>query len=185
MKINIGQDTPPNLSKSIPSLRTTICFLSIKRCIALLFSLVTIVCLLLLFKQYIKFVLLWLESQNSVITSLVISLLFILVSLPVSIGYIVLVIASGYLFGIVNGLLLTIVGANFGLLVAHNLLKVLKHHHAVYRFTQNMTAQAIMRVINGPLSFKIVICSRLTPIPFGLQNTIFAVGWYGNEVRYV
>lgn len=178
MKITVQPETQPILEKSIPSLKNSICFLSIRRCIAILFSLVTIVCLLLLFKQYIKFVLIWLESQNGVIISAVICALFVLVSLPISIGYIVLVVASGYLFGIGNGLLLTVAGANFGLFVAHNLLKILGHHHAVYKFTQNMTAQAIMRVINGPLCFKIVICSRLTPIPFGLQNTIFAVGEY-------
>lgn len=39
-------------------------------------------------------------------------------------------------------------------------------------------ANAIVRVISGPLCFKIVICARLTPIPFGLQNTIFAVSTY-------
>lgn len=39
-------------------------------------------------------------------------------------------------------------------------------------------ATAIMRVISGPLCFKIVVFARLTPIPFGLQNTIFAVSTY-------
>lgn len=32
-----------------------------------------------------------------------------------------------------------------------------------------------MRVISGPRAFKVVLLARLTPIPFGLQNTIFGV----------
>lgn len=66
-------------------------------------------------------------------------------------------------------------GANVGLFIAHNVLKMLGHHPSVYKFTKNDMASAIMQVISGPLCFKIVFCSRLTPIPFGLQNTIFAV----------
>lgn len=30
-------------------------------------------------------------------------------------------------------------------------------------------------MIAGPRAFKIILLARLTPIPFGLQNTIFGV----------
>ncbi|KAJ8956285.1 hypothetical protein NQ318_015021 [Aromia moschata] len=176
MKINIG-DFDEKLEQQKDKcgrLRSTICFLSLCRLLALICTLFVILCILLLCKAYIKFVLLWLENQDKFIISGTICFLYILVSLPVSIGYIVLVVASGYLFGIGRGLMLTVFGANFGLLVAHNILRYVGHHPSVYRYTRNDTAQAIMRVISGPLCFKIVFCSRLTPIPFGLQNTIFA-----------
>lgn len=176
MNIRIENYTPLDpATKSQRKCPPSLCFLSFWRLIALFCALTTALCVILLCKAYIKFVLLWLENQDPLVISLTITVLFILVSLPVSVGYIVLVVADGYLFGVLRGMILTIVGANLGLVVAHNLLKSLSHHRSIYRYTQNETAQATIRVISGPLSFKIVFCSRLTPVPFGLQNTIFAV----------
>lgn len=43
------------------------------------------------------------------------------------------------------------------------------------RLLRNETGKAILRIISGPRAFKVVLLARLTPIPFGLQNTIFAV----------
>ncbi|XP_050080343.1 protein pangolin, isoforms A/H/I/S-like isoform X1 [Anopheles maculipalpis] len=43
------------------------------------------------------------------------------------------------------------------------------------RLIKNETGRAILRVISGPRAFKIVLFARLTPIPFGLQNTIFGI----------
>ncbi|KAJ8969623.1 hypothetical protein NQ317_002429 [Molorchus minor] len=166
-------------------LRSTICFLSLCRLLALICTLFVILCILLLCKAYIKLVLLWLEDQNKIVVSGTICFLFVLVSLPISIGYIVLVVACGYLFGIAKGLLLTVFGANFGLLIAHNILKVVGHHPNIYKYTQNDMAQAILRVISGPLCFKIVFCSRLTPIPFGLQNTIFALSNVSGRIYHL
>ena len=117
------------------------------------------------------------ESQDSVIIIVMIIFLFILVSFPISVGYIVVVGAAGYLFGILRGFFLCVIGANVGLAVAHNVLRLIGHHERVRKLIDNDTATAIMRVITGPLCFKIVFCSRLTPIPFGLQNTIFAVSY--------
>ncbi|XP_017779878.1 PREDICTED: transmembrane protein 64 [Nicrophorus vespilloides] len=156
-------------------LKSVLCHLSIFNAITL-FTLVSILLLALyLCKTYIRSVLFWLENQDSSIISLTIIFLFTIVALPISVGYIVLVVANGYLFGVVNGFCMTVVGANLGLLFAHYILKLVAHHHSVRRLVDNETAKAIMRVISGPLCFKIVLCSRLTPIPFGLQNTIFAL----------
>lgn len=156
-------------------LKSCLCYLTIWRSVTILCSLFVVAAVLVLCKAYVRGVLLWLEDQDGFVVSVTVCLLYIIVSLPISVGYIVLVIAGGYLFGVAEGMLLAIVGANFGLIVAHNLLKAVGDHHRVRRFTENETAKAIMRVISGPLCFKIVFCSRLTPIPFGLQNVIFAV----------
>ena len=45
----------------------------------------------------------------------------------------------------------------------------------IFRLIKNETGRAILRVIAGPRAFKVVLFARLTPIPFGLQNTIFGV----------
>lgn len=46
-----------------------------------------------------------------------------------------------------------------------------------YRLIKNETGRAILRVISGSRAFKVVLFARLTPIPFGLQNTIFGVSF--------
>lgn len=165
----------PEKAASRRTFGSWLCYLSLWRFLTIICSFLLIAVLLVLCKAYIRAILLWLEDQNSTIVAITICFLYIIVSLPVSVGYVVLVVAGGYLFGIARGMLLAIIGANTGLLIAHNLLKLVGHHHSVHRFTENETAKAIMRVISGPLCFKIVFCSRLTPIPFGLQNVIFAV----------
>ncbi|CAH1118475.1 unnamed protein product [Phaedon cochleariae] len=185
MKINIEDYDSNQPKERCNKLRSTICFLSLCRLVALISTLFVILCVLLLCKTYIRFILLWLEKQDSIVILSTICILFIIVSLPISIGYIILVVASGYLFGLSKGLLLTVFGANFGLLVAHNVLKIIGHHQSIYRYTQNDLAQAIMRVISGPHCFKIVFCSRLTPIPFGLQNTIFALSNVSAKVYHI
>ncbi|TDG43388.1 hypothetical protein AWZ03_010158 [Drosophila navojoa] len=40
---------------------------------------------------------------------------------------------------------------------------------------KNETGRAILRVISGPKAFRVVLFTRLTPIPFGLQNVIFGI----------
>ncbi|XP_066144416.1 transmembrane protein 64 isoform X2 [Euwallacea fornicatus] len=155
-------------------LRSSLYFLSIGRLLAIVFTVVVIVFVLVFCKAYIKLILLWLEKQDSFIVAATICVLFVIVSLPISVGYIVLVLASGYLFGVTHGLLL-----------AHNILKLLGHHPSIFKLTRNDMAAAIMQVISGPLCFKIVFCSRLTPIPFGLQNAIFALSNVSAKVYHV
>lgn len=181
MKITID-DFGEKIEQSRSPIKSFFCYTSIWRFLAIVCTLCLVTVVLALCKAYIRSVLLWLEDQDSLMISVTICFLYILVALPVSVGYIVLVVAGGYLFGVIHGLLLAIVGANFGLLIAHNIIKLVGHHNAVHRLTENETAKAIMRVISGPLCFKIVFCSRLTPIPFGLQNTIFAVSM--NHILY-
>ncbi|CAG9772217.1 unnamed protein product [Ceutorhynchus assimilis] len=166
-------------------IRSSLYFLSLGRILAIISTLIVIGFILFFCKAYIKFILIWLEKQDDFVVALTVCVLFVIVALPISVGYIVLVLASGYLFGIVKGLMLVICGANIGLFIAHNILKVLGHHPSIYKFTQNDTAAAIMQVISGPLCFKIVFCSRLTPIPFGLQNTIFALSNVSAKVYHI
>lgn len=156
-------------------LRNALCRLSLINTLTIIILLSFVVCAVYLCKTYIRSVLYWLENQDSTVISLTIIILFTLVSLPITVGYIILVMADGYLFGMFNGLMLSIIGANTGLCIAHNILKLVSHHHSIAHIRENETTKAIMRVISGPLCFKIVLCARLTPIPFGLQNTIFAV----------
>uniref|UniRef100_A0A182MGN8 VTT domain-containing protein n=1 Tax=Anopheles culicifacies TaxID=139723 RepID=A0A182MGN8_9DIPT len=137
--------------------------------------LIGIMMLIYAFWDTAKGVLFWIETQNTWIIFVIFLCMFTIVSFPVTVGYLVLIIASGYLFGFVRGLLTVLIGANLGVAIAHNTIKSLQSKLPVHKLIKNETGRAILRVISGPRAFKIVLFARLTPIPFGLQNTIFGI----------
>ncbi|XP_034939245.1 transmembrane protein 64 [Chelonus insularis] len=126
-------------------------------------------------RDYIEKLLCWIEHQNVWIIIVIVISLFTVVSFPIVIGYLFLIIASGYLFGILRGITLVVLGANLGIAVAHTTLSALSTKLPIGALLRSETARAILRVISGPQAFRVVLFARLTPIPFGLQNTIFAV----------
>uniref|UniRef100_A0A6P4FRI0 Transmembrane protein 64 n=1 Tax=Drosophila rhopaloa TaxID=1041015 RepID=A0A6P4FRI0_DRORH len=126
-------------------------------------------------RDYARRLLFWIEVQNPWLTFAVYMVLFALVSFPVVVGYFVLLITSGYLFGCLRGWLTVIVGANLGIAVAHATIRSCRHRIPVQRLIKNETGRAILRVISGPKAFRVVLFTRLTPIPFGVQNVIFGI----------
>ncbi|XP_037904596.1 transmembrane protein 64 isoform X2 [Hermetia illucens] len=126
-------------------------------------------------RDYAKMLLFWIEHQNPWLIFFAFMLLFVIVSFPVAVGYLVLMITSGYLFGCLKGFATVVVGANLGVTVAHNTIRCIQNKLPVHRLIKNDTGRAILRVISGPRAFKIVLFTRLTPLPFGLQNTIFGI----------
>jgi protein maelstrom len=136
-------------------------------------------CLLLgiawLCRGWLRAALLWVQSQPAWLVCALFLALFTLVSFPVAIGYLVLLVSAGYLLG-VWALPLVIVSANVGVFVAHQVIRRLGSAAApLRRLLRSDSARALLRVISGPHSFRIVVFARLSPIPFGVQNTIFAV----------
>ncbi|XP_016997930.2 transmembrane protein 64 [Drosophila takahashii] len=126
-------------------------------------------------RDYARQLLFWIEMQNAWITFAVYMALFALVSFPVVVGYFVLLITAGYLFGWLRGWLTVILGANLGIAVAHVTIRSCRHRIPVQRLIKNDTGRAILRVISGPKAFRVVLFTRLTPIPFGVQNVIFGI----------
>lgn len=147
-----------------------------------------IVCALIivayLMRDYARQLLFWVETQNSWVVFGIFMCLFVLVSFPVVVGYFVLMISSGYLFGFVKGLLTVILGANIGIAIAHVTLRSLRHRLPVHKIIKNETGRAILRVISGPRAFRVVLFTRLTPIPFGLQNAIFGISTVNSRVYH-
>lgn len=133
-------------------------------------------------RDYIKVLLYWIEHQNAWLIAVIFIALFTVVSFPIVIGYLFLIVASGYLFGAMRGMTIVILSANLGIAIAHVTLGLLSTRLPIGALLQSDTARAILRVISGPQAFKIVLFARLTPIPFGLQNTIFAVGELGHFI---
>ncbi|KAF4527924.1 hypothetical protein B566_EDAN016586 [Ephemera danica] len=126
-------------------------------------------------RDYLKLILLWLEDQDPVVIYLIFIVLFAVVSFPFTWGYIFLNLACGYLFGILKGLLAVVITATIGISIAHLIIRNYLAELALSRLFNSENAKALLHVISGPQAFKVIFFARLTPIPFGLQNTIFAV----------
>lgn len=84
-------------------------------------------------RDYAKRLLFWIETQNPWVIFAIFMLLFVIVSFPIVVGYFVLMITAGYLFGLIRGFLTVILGANMGIAIAHLTLRSLKHRLPVQK----------------------------------------------------
>ena len=137
---------------------------------------VLVACVLLyITKPYLKMILLWMANIDIGIAALIFIILFILVSFPMMWGYILLNVAAGYLYGLLLGTLFVIACALIGMSIAHVVTKQFLGAYVISKLSSNESLQAILRVVESSKGFKVVVLARLTPIPFGLQNGLFAV----------
>lgn len=155
-----------------PCCITACCFKS-----AVLACILTAVCFssVALVRQYLKDLLLWVEGLDSAVGALLFIVGLIIVSFPCSWGYIVLNVAAGYLYGFVLGLGLVMVGVLIGTFVAHLVCKRLLTDWVLNKIGNSEQLSAVIRVVEGGSGLKVVALSRLTPIPFGLQNAVFSI----------
>ncbi|XP_042292097.1 transmembrane protein 64 [Thunnus maccoyii] len=155
-----------------PCCITTFCFKS-----ALLACILTAVCFssVALVRQYLKDLLLWVESLDSFVGALLFIVGLIIVSFPCGWGYIVLNVAAGYLYGFVLGMGLVMVGVLIGTFVAHLVCKRLLTDWVLNKVGNSEQLSAVIRVVEGGSGLKVVALARLTPIPFGLQNAVFSI----------
>ncbi|NWH73256.1 TMM64 protein, partial [Piaya cayana] len=130
---------------------------------------------LALVRQYLRDLLLWAESLGSLAGVLLFTAGFVVVSFPCGWGYILLNVAAGYLYGFVLGMGLMVLGVLAGTSVAHVACKRLLARWARARIQGSDALSAIVRVVEGGGGLKVVALARLTPIPFGLQNAVFAI----------
>lgn len=155
-----------------PCCISTFCFKS-----ALLACILTAVCFssVALARQYLKDLLLWVESLDSLVGALLFIVGLIVVSFPCGWGYIVLNVAAGYLYGFVLGMGLVMVGVLIGTFVAHLVCKRFLSDWVLSKVGNSEQLSAVIRVVEGGSGLKVVALARLTPIPFGLQNAVFSV----------
>ncbi|XP_061902878.1 transmembrane protein 64-like [Entelurus aequoreus] len=128
-----------------------------------------------LVRQHLKDLLLWVEGLDGLVGALLFVVGFILVSFPCGWGYILLNVAAGYLYGLVLGMGLVMVGVLIGTFVAHLACKRLLTDWVVNKVGNSEQLSAIIRVVEGGSGLKVVALARLTPIPFGLQNAVFSI----------
>ncbi|XP_078458139.1 transmembrane protein 64 [Lampetra fluviatilis] len=117
----------------------------------------------------------WLQEVDMAAGTLLFVLGFVLVSFPWGWGYIVLNVAAGYLYGFLLGLALVAAGVLIGTFVAHVGCRRWLEGYAAARLRSSGTMSAVIRVLEGGGGLRVIALARLTPIPFGLQNAVFAV----------
>lgn len=135
------------------------------------------VILVVLCRRYIKDVLEWLQNLDEWVGALLFVIMFTVVSFPVTWGYIILNVAAGYLYGFMLGFFIVVVSVACGLSSAFIVCRRYLRDFVRSKLESD-SLKAIMRVVEGKRGFKVIALTRLTPVPFGLQNGLFAVRHY-------
>jgi len=107
--------------------------------------------------------------------NLILIICYIIIAFPVAVGYTAVGLACGFLYGPIEGVLTTFIGAQIvGSSISFWLCGTLFKEWFEKKLKENKKADAVLKSVrrNG---FKIIVMSRLTPIPFGLQNALFGV----------
>lgn len=166
-----------SLSKLLDTLSQLLSFISI------LVPVFGVILIFVLGKSYVKLCVIWLDGQDPWLVFLVFTLLYVAVSFPVVWGYIVLNIGCGYHFGFIQGLMVTVIAVFTGLAMAHISMKSccsrpIRSHLSKVKVISSMIEDQDW-LMKSSQAFKVIIVSRLSPIPFGLQNAAFAVSCIG------
>ena len=144
-----------------------------------------IVCVIitLLCRSYINDLIITLEELPVWESLLVFVGLYTIVSFPFAFGCIILNMACGYLYGVLEGTLIAVVATEFGYLVVFYLSRRCMRHYAETQVTSPYLV-SVMRVMEGPNGLKVTILFRLMPLPLGVQNSILAVSDHSKWFLY-
>jgi uncharacterized membrane protein YdjX (TVP38/TMEM64 family) len=141
-----------------------------------LFLLTLALCLAFVCRHYLKDFLEWVQNLEEWQGVLLFVVMFTLVSFPMTWGYIVLNVAAGYLYGFVYGLAVVYISAAVG--VSTSFIVCRRYMRDWVSSTlESENFKAVVRVVEGTRGYKVIALTRLTPIPFGLQNGLFAVSY--------
>lgn len=148
------------------------------RCIhvsgSFIFLLILVAVLVIFCRDHLKDIIEWLENLQKWQGALLFIVMFTIVSFPMAWGYIVLNVAAGYLYGFCIGLAVVISSVFIGILVSFQVCRLCLRDFVRKRLdSENLLA--VVRVVEGKKGFRVIALSRLTPLPFGLQNGLFAV----------
>ncbi len=130
---------------------------------------------LILGREYLIQILTWLEHLKLIPSICVFVALFTIISFPFGFGYIILNVAAGYLYGLVRGQVVVSLSVAIGFTIAFFVCRCCLRNWAMQYVSQSTTLLAMKRIVEGPHGLRVIVFTRFTPIPFGLQNTLFAV----------
>lgn len=139
---------------------------------------------LVLCRAYLGAFLNWLADLPGPHGAVLFCVLFVAVSFPMMWGYIILNLGAGYIYGLVGGTIVTSIGANIGALVSFLVCRQLWKEWVLQKLSTYDNLRQIVRVIEGRQGFRIIAMTRLTPVPFGLQNALFSTANI-SKLRYM
>ncbi|XP_067055399.1 transmembrane protein 64-like [Acropora muricata] len=128
----------------------------------------------ILCRRFVKDLLEWLQNLDEWGRVVLFVIMFTVVSFPMTWGYILLNVAAGYLYGFLLGFFIVIISVLCGLGTAFVICRRYLRDFVRSKLESD-NLKAIMRVVEGKRGFKVIALTRLTPVPFGLQNGLFAV----------
>lgn len=126
-------------------------------------------------RRYIMSLLLYMDTLDFWQSALIFEFSYVVVSFPIMWGYVLLNIACGYSYGFLLGTLVTCVCSTSGMMLSHLVIRKCFKKQAEKKYTSNTQAKLLMSLVAGPNGWKILFLARLSPIPYGVQNTVFAV----------
>jgi uncharacterized membrane protein YdjX (TVP38/TMEM64 family) len=133
------------------------------------------VAVLSLFKGQLGELLHWFEAQRGWYGYLLYGGLFVPISFPIFVcGYFFLNLAAGYIYGPWHGFFITSLGTFVGSQVSFAFMRLMCKGYIAKLIENNPSLGRIVRVIDGKHGTKIMMMTRLTPVPIGLQNALFA-----------
>lgn len=176
----------PKSATATSSKSTKLTIIGIITCISTLF-------LAIYFKDSILNIFIYLdtiESENQFLLNLIIFLLFIAVSLPILWGYSLCILIVSYIHDFFYGFLITIVYSSIGMSVSFFMCRYLFYNlNCTTRYANSISSNNVyfnvfVDCIEGKNGYKIVLLSRIVPLPFGLANLLYAMTKI-SFVRYI
>lgn len=141
---------------------------------SLLLLLIVAALLMIFCRGHLKDIIEWVENLEKWQGALLFVVMFTLVSFPMAWGYIILNVAAGYIYGFFLGLFVVVVSVFIGIFFAFEICRLCLRDFVQKRL-ESENLLAVVRVVEGKKGFRVIALSRLTPLPFGLQNGLFAV----------
>ena len=162
---------------------------STRKCFWVFLTICTVLLCAVIFiysKETILAILTYVETMDPSISFFLFLLLFTIFSFPLTWGYFPLNLAAGYLYGCAAGVFVVCISVTFGIVIAHFLCQLF-FTSCIIKLLQRQSnydqIEAILSIIDGPNGLKIVALTRMTPIPFGFQNGLFAVSYiYATDI---
>jgi len=144
-----------------------------------IFTCLATLVLAFIFKDDFIYVLSYLEQKsnsNIVQFHILLIILFTFVSLPILWGYTICTLICAYVYSFFYGFLLVMLYSAIGMTISFYVCRYVFYDCAHQRVKSINYLQAISSIIeSNDKGFKIIILSRLMPLPFGLVNTLFSV----------
>lgn len=158
-----------------------ICPVSKRTLLAVILSVLCSILVLIFLRSHLFDFLNWLQEAPLYETLIVFFILFTIVAFPIAFGYLILNVAAGYVYGFWWGMLVVILSVAMGFTISFFVCRTFLRDTINQQIKSSKLATAFVRIVEGKKGFKVILLARLTPVPFGIQNSILAV----TDIRYV